>query len=844
MLAASFFLLSAAPSVAQTAPPSTAGATSATVPAGPMPYGVFARGATVQPGLIAIVHKAGRVFLALNRAQLGTDFIETSVPATGLGGFGPAQGEPYVAPARILRFDRVDDTVVIRWPNTYALVQPNSPEQTGVEQSLPSSVIAVVPIVAQDDTMVVIPAAPFLGDVADFAHSIDRLAQLNPSAAYHLDPSRAYFAEAKAFPQNDVIRVDQTWESANPNRIDNAPDPRSVEVMMTYNIIKAPNDGYMPRLADPRVGYFSQPLINFSTDQLTTRSTQYIARWNFGTRTSTAPFVATNPIVFYLSNDIPYQYRDTVRAALLTWNDAFRRVGILDAVKVLQQPADPSWDPEDIRHNMIRWIDTSSPQYGAEALLVTDPRTGEELNVGVNFDAVEGMGGRTYRYVIAPARGIADSLAAEHAYVEGFIRSIILHESGHDLGLQHNFIGSMAYTAKDLQSKAFTDRYGVASSVMEYSPINLWPKGTRQGDYVQLVLGPYDYHAVRYGYAYIPGAHSPNAELPTLERWASAWSNPAFRFASDEDAQFGQGHAIDPRVATFDLTNHPLQWCATQMTMMHNVMNAVANRFPQKGHPFDEARQAFLAPLTTYLRCAEMPSHTIGGEYLSRADNGDPGSGPPLEAVSRGKEAAAWRMLDDGLFSEAAWHFNPNVLNRLTYSEYSSLTGGGSWAYAPSPRHDVPVVALVGAAQTATLNALFAPLLLQRIDDLSTKYKAGSTMTLTDLFDWSRRGIYGDIATGGVRTSGPIRRNLQMAFAKQLGAMWTSPVPGTPADAQALARIQLEKIKHSTDAALQSSRLDELTRAHLEALGAVAQQALNARATIASPAPSSPFPRG
>lgn len=788
------------------------------------------KNAQVQNGLIPIIRKHGRVYFALSKNQLGADFIETSVPSSGMGGFGPAQGEPYVAPARILHFERVDDTIVIRWPNSYAIAQPNSPEAIGVSQSLPSSVVAVAPIVAQDGDTVVFPASAFLGDVADFARQLSSR-RGNPLEAYRLDPQRSFFSETKTFPENDVLRVDQTF-AASASRIDNAPDARSIEVVMTYNFVQAPNDGYVPRIADPRVGFFSQPLIDFSGDDLTDRSVHYVARWNFGPRASAAPVQAQRPIVFYLSSDIPYRYRDTVRSALLTWNDAFRRIGILNAVQVRQQPDDPNWDPEDIRHNMIRWIDTSSPQYGAEALLITDPRTGEELNVGVNFDAVEGLSGRTYKYVVAPARGLADSAAAERAYAQNMIRSVILHESGHDLGLQHNFIGSEAYTAKELQSEPFTKKNGVSSSVMEYSPVNLWPKGTPQGEYVQLALGPYDYYAIQYGYGYIPNARTPHDELPALRRLASRWSNPQYRFASDEDSRFDSGHSVDPRVATYDLTDKPLQWCGVQMTMMHNVMNAVADRFPERGRSFDEARQAFTAPLTTYLRCAQMPAHALGGEYLSRAANGDPGSTLPLTAVSRSDERQAWSMLANGLFSEAAWHFHGNVLRRLTYSEYSSLSGGGSWAYAPTPRHDVAIATAVAAAQDAALNEMFAPLRLQRIDDLASKYAAGTTMSLTDLFDWTREGIFGEITTGAIAKDGPIRRNLQMRFAKRLADLWTSPEAGTPPDAQALAHLQLEQLAHSTAIALHTSRLDELTRAHLEALGAVAHQALDARVNI------------
>ncbi len=801
--------------------------------ASPAAYQTFIAGASVQPGLIPIITKEGNVYLALSSSQLGADFIETSVPATGLGGFGPAQGEPYVAPARILHFDRVGDKVVLRWPNTFAQVQPSTPEATGVAASLPSSVIAVAPIVAEDAATgtVVISASAFLGDVADLQGVFDQEIA-SPLHGYHLDSTRAFFAATKAFPENDVLRVSQTWASASPDTIDNAPDARSIEVQMSYNLIAAPHDGYMPRIADPRVGYFEQALLDFADDRHPTRNLYYISRWNFAPEHPGVPSNATNPIVFYLSDDIPAEYRGTVRDALLTWNNAFRRIGILNAIQVAAQPNDPNWDPEDIRHNVVRWIDTSSPQYGAEALIVTDPRTGEEINVGVNVDAVEGLGRRNYRYVVAPARGLPDDPAAEERFELEAVRATVLHESGHDLGLQHNFIGSEAYTARDLQSRAFTDRYGTATSVMGYMPVNLWPRGTPQGEYFQLVLGPYDYHAVQYGYEYVPGASTPDQELPALRRVASMWSDPLYRFASDEDVQFSTGHAIDPRVQQEDLTNDSLGWCVVQESMMYRIMNAVNLRFPAAGQAYDDARRAFMLPLNYYVRCSVMTAHVIGGEYLSRADAGDPHAAVPLTPVSRAEEERAWHLLGSGLFSDRAWAFNPNVLDRLTYSEVSSFTDA-DWAYNPTPRHDVAVSQIAASAQDAVLNELFAPLTLQRIDDLSLKYRAGTTMSLADLFDWARASIFGDLASGAVAHDGVVRRNLQIRYAKRLAALWTSPAAGTPPDAQALARLQLVDLAAEATAASSRRGLDEMTQAHLGALAAIARQALEARATIA-----------
>ncbi|HTU69124.1 MAG TPA: zinc-dependent metalloprotease [Candidatus Baltobacteraceae bacterium] len=779
----------------------------------------FMKGATIHPGLIPIVDKAGKTYLELSTAQFGEDFIETSVPASGMGGFGPAPGEPYIAPARILHFERYGETIVLRWPNTYALTANGSAQRAGVEQSLPNSIVAVLPIEAQDGEHVVISAAPFLGDVGNLADTL-KYAVKNPAHAYHIDATKSFFLATKAFPENDVLRVDQTWTSADPDLVDNAPDPRSIEVRITYNLIQAPNDGYVPRVYDPRVGFFSQPLLDFRNDTRLQRTIDYIIRWNFGTRTSSAPANAANPVVYYLSSDIPPEYRQTVRDALLTWNKAFAKVGILNAIKVEQQPSDPSWDSDDIRHNMIRWVDTSNPAYGAQAEIIDDPRTGEEINVGVNFDAAVPMHGRLdYKYAVAPARGLPDSLAAENAFAQNLLRSVVLHESGHDFGLQHNFIAHEAYSARQLQSKSFTDRYGIASSVMEYAPINLWPKGTPQGDYVQLVLGPYDYYAIQYGYGLVPNA--PN------------WTNPWFRFASDEDArEFAGGHSIDPRVQTFNLTNDPLAWCKTQAAMYHGLMDSVNARFPERGMPYDEARAAFVTDMSGYLRCVYDPVHTIGGEYLSRAQRGDPGALAPLTPVTLAQDRDAWDQLDAGLFSEAAWHFNPAVLDTLTYSEISVPLFSAKWAYDPAPHHGVSILSTVGAAQQSALAELFSPIRLQRIDEFSLRYPPGKTMTLTDLFDWTRAGIFGDIAGGAVTHEGPVRRNLQTMYATFLGQMVTAPRPGTPGDAQALARLQLEDLRSDTSAALSRRGLDEMTRAQLESLRAIAEQSLSARATI------------
>jgi hypothetical protein len=101
----------------------------------------------------------------------------------------------------------------------------------------------------------------------------------------------------------------------------------------------------------------------------------------------------------------------------------------------------------------------------------------------------------------------------------------------------------MPIAQDDLHSAAFTKADGTTASVMDYWPINLWPKGTSHGTYFPTTLGTYDYHVIHWGYAPVPGAKTPQDEVPTLARWASAATDPRYAFAGDEDGYFDGGHA-------------------------------------------------------------------------------------------------------------------------------------------------------------------------------------------------------------------------------------------------------------------------------------------------------------
>jgi uncharacterized protein DUF4953/uncharacterized protein DUF5117/uncharacterized protein DUF5118 len=800
-----------------------------------VPYDTFVKGATAQHGLFTIWHKSGKTYLELAADQLGKDFVQTIVPASGVGGHFIVWGNTDHLPTELVRFERAGNSVAILWPSPYFVAPHSAASVRAIDRSFARSIVGLAPIAATDEKSgaVVIDASVFLDDQLNLkAIFKQNLADQAKAEPYALNRDRTYFGSTKAFPKNVVIEAMQDWTSDDQRLNDVTADPRHVQMRVVYNIADPPqSDDYQPRYADDRMGIYDDIYLSFDNDSVLTRKLRYIIRWNLRPSDNSKPVSpAKHPMVFYLSDTIPEVHRPAIRAAVLKWNDAFLRIGISDALVVRDQPNDPGWDPDDIRYNVLRWITEAQASFGADSQTLYDPRTGEEFRTGILISADVPIGAQSdWTHVVDPVRYGRSTDPMPKQFLDDTWMATILHETGHNLGMQHNFIGSLAYTAKQLQDKSFTSKYGIASTVMEYAPLNVWPRPLGQGDYFQTALGPYDYYAMKWTYAGIPGARTPEDEVPTLRRWASVWSDPRYRYASDEDVSWRDGHASDPRVEQGDLTNDPLGWCDTQMNMYRGLLTHLNERFPFPGAEYETETDAFSDIFGRYRGCANMPSHFIGGQYLSRAHRGDPRAEPPIVPVPRAEQRRAFVTLDRYLFSADAWRLSPALLSRLGYSEWSGygyvgFEGYGNlpqWAYDPPLRHDVPIADQIAKMQTAAIDQMFHPLVLSRIADGAGETMDTHPMRLSDLFGWMHESVYREIHSGRPpATIDRLRRGLQQRYMETLIGVFSKPQAGTPEDARTLARADLIVIQREAARALSSPALDATTRAHLERLQA------------------------
>ena len=87
-----------------------------------------------------------------------------------------------------------------------------------------------------------------------------------------------------------------------------------------------------------------------------------------------------------------------------------------------------------------------------------------------------------------------------------------MHEVGHSLGLRHNFKASIMLRPDQINDTSITRVKGMTGSVMDYNPINIAPKGQKQGDYASTTIGPYDYWAIEYAYKPVEGRRGGRAQ--------------------------------------------------------------------------------------------------------------------------------------------------------------------------------------------------------------------------------------------------------------------------------------------------------------------------------------------
>ncbi|MFM6108568.1 MAG: zinc-dependent metalloprotease, partial [Sphaerospermopsis kisseleviana] len=798
-----------------------------------------------------------KIYLEIKPEQLNKNFLATATLESGIGEKGIYSGLPLQD--FLFYFQRIDNTLQFVVRNVNFRTREGDPQARSLRRSFSDSVLYNLPIKSihpQRKTILI-----DLGDLL-----LTDLAGLSASLELSASPEQAYFGNAKVFPHNLEVQSILNFTGAGGN-LSVLADSRGFTLKLHYSISQLPNNNYQPRLADERVGYFITAYQDLSRDDRDDNFVRYINRWNLEKQDPKAEISPPKkPIVFWIDNAVPLEYRDAIRAGVLMWNQAFLQAGFKDAIEVKQMPDNATWDAADIRYNTIRWINTVDGYFALGPSRV-NPLTGEILDADILVDAsfVRALKNE-YRQIILPKQTQKQtqtpttlSTLMQNRLLcgkndqknKGLIGNLSKLAGEYDLcyGIESTNQFAFGALAMSLLANTVPSRDQMQDYIHQYLRLiiahevghtlglrhnfrgsNLLPpeemnnreitstKGLTASvmDYIPPNIAPRgtvqgDYFPDKVGsydiwaiqYGYTPsGAKSTIAEKSFLAEIAKLSENPELSYSPDEDTS-----EIDPTSAPWDNSGNVLVYSRWQLDNSRVMWDRLNQGYLMYGDSYSDLTDQFSTIFGNYLQQLSYTIKYIGGQSFYRVNPVDNKGRLPFVAVPVEKQRQALATLQEYVFDEEALKFSPKLLNKLVPSRWYH------WGSTPvTGRLDFPVHDLVLFVQSAVLSDLLSSDRLTRIKDIELKSKPGEALTLPEVFNTLQDGIWTEVLQPkGKLEISSLRRGLQRQYVNFLTAMVLRKVD-VPEDARTLAWYKLKQLDHQLKRVRSN---DEYTKAHL-----------------------------
>ncbi len=740
-------------------------------------------------------------------------------------------------------FQQVGERIQFINVNVKFRVDEKSPFRRSVENHISHSIMSSTKIESKPHSK----TGAILADIGNlFIYDIEQITRKS-QGIYSFDKKDSYFKELKSFPHNTEIEIALHFKGKKGRYIYTLPSSTSVLVNYHVSLSAIPETDYQPRLADDRVGHFVTIYQDYTDVRKDSPYIRYVNRWNLEKQDPQAKVSEPKkPIVYWLENTIPHEYRDAVREGILAWNEAFEAAGFKNAIVAKQMPDDADWDPADVRYNTVRWLFQPGSGY-AVGPSRANPFTGElyDADVRISSDFVRSFY-RTQTEFVSPIIGqvamdfetdeftdeessemcqygeyLRDEMASAwdimtaagiikgtdkdlNNYIHNGIVDLILHEIGHTLGLRHNFKASSIYSIDQLSDPAFTQKYGISGSVMDYQPINVFDGKT----FFQTKPGTYDYWAIEY--AYKQPDRSTHSEDIFLEEIASRSTDPLLQYGTDEDTFGLSTRGIDPQSNAWDLTDDPMAYYQKRFELANELWESIPEHFEKDGAQYSKLRGVFGRGMRQYRNASRNIAKYIGGMYHSRHHVGDPGGDNPFKIVPAEKQRDALNFILNRILAADAFNFDPDLLNKLAPGRDWDFKGT-VWRMS---RIDFPIHDYIRWVQSGAIYRLHHPRIFARVRDNELKFPKGeSVYTLSEHFQKITTSLWSELEQN--KTINSFRRDLQKSHVEVLSIILLNEKNYFHSDAVALARASLRSLHSDIKEALETGYFDDYTQAHL-----------------------------
>ena len=651
-------------------------------------------------------------YTIVDEESLSKEFIYFYYIISGAQAGGASGGD--MGDSSVLEFRKFKDDIALYKKNTiFSYDESNNISKSTLTNILESFVGRFEVKIEEDGKYLINIDKLFLGEMLVGLTPPKEYAEYYSLILGRIDDKKTYISRVKNYPKNTSIEVTYGFFNPSPKgSVDAVPDARYSSIVARHMFVEMPDSNYEPRVADQRIGYFSTKITDLSTYDYF-KGKDLINRWRLIKKDPSAELSEPiNPIVFWVENSTPEEIKPFVVEAIELWNIAFEKAGFKNAVVAKIQPDDAEWDAGDVQYNVIRWASTPSPRYSGYGPSVANPRTGEMIAA----DIVQEFNSISYGYRLRKIWGYDE----DNDPLRQWIISLTLHEIGHTLGLRHNFKASWLYDASEIHDTSVTGKNHIGS-VMDYDPINIAPEGVEQGNFFPTVPGPYDIWAITFGYT---------QEMNEVDRenLLSQSTKPEFIFGTDDDAMGSPGGNTDPRNKRYDMSSDPITYSVQRLKIIDDKINELPEIFNEPGSTYTELKATFDSLLRDKGRFAESIAIQIGGVYSNRLVVGQEAGMTPFEVVPYEEQKRAMKALNEHLFANDAFVFNPDILKILQSEKRAA-------SYSNSD-DDPKVHDRVLRMQLSSLSFILHPRVMKRLTN-SSKYgnEYLPNEVLQDIFD-------------------------------------------------------------------------------------------------------------